>query len=305
MSTGQNRNGLLNDPRILAGVAGGLVSAVAALSAFRGLPMGLGLFWLSPLPLFLSGLAFGHAAAGIAVATGAAALFVTSPGVLPVLLWLALYGLPALVLLHLGLGGNPLRIATTLPLVMLGLWPAGLTLLAAFLAADQGGMEGALRASVELGLARMGGDMPQGMADQIVQLMPAALALWFGLALVANAAAAQGFLQRRGLALAAAPGWREARLPNWYPALPALAGLAWLLSGDSLLLMSLCLVLAVPLLLQGLAAMHRRLANFSGRLPLLILLYVLILVFSLPGALILVALGLLEQYGRRNPPANM
>ena len=38
---------------------------------------------------------------------------------------------------------------------------------------------------------------------------------------------------------------------------------------------------------------------------LLILLYVLILVFSLPGALVLVALGLLEQYGRRNPPANM
>nr|WP_255528687.1 DUF2232 domain-containing protein [Roseomonas sp. KE0001] len=145
------------------------------------------------------------------------------------------------------------------------------------------------------------------MVEQIVRLMPGALALWVGLALLANAAGAQGFLQRRGLALAPAPRWRSGRLPGWYPALPALAGLAWLVAdeADAMLPLSLCLVLSVPLLLQGLAAMHTRLASFSGRLPVLILLYVLILVFSLPGAVILVALGLLEQYGRRNPPANM
>jgi hypothetical protein len=45
---------------LLAGVAAGLVSAIAALAAFRGLPGGMGLFWLSPLPLFLAGLGFGH-----------------------------------------------------------------------------------------------------------------------------------------------------------------------------------------------------------------------------------------------------
>nr|WP_235913700.1 DUF2232 domain-containing protein [Pseudoroseomonas coralli] len=153
----------------------------------------------------------------------------------------------------------------------------------------------------------MGADVPAAAVDQIVRLNAAALALWLGIALAANAAAAQAFLGRRGLALAAAPQWREARLPAWYPALPALAGIAWLLAdpADALLPLSLSLVLAVPLLLQGLAAMHRRLARHSARLPLLILFYVLILVFSLPGALILVALGLLEQYGRRNPPANM
>ena len=53
------------------------------------------------------------------------------------------------------------------------------------------------------------------------------------------------------------------------------------------------------------ARQWRSMLTALGMLPVLILLYVLILVFSLPGAVILVALGLLEQYGRRNPPANM
>ncbi len=307
MAAAQTRNGLTHDPRLLAGVAGGLVSALAALWAFRGLPMGLGLFWLSPLPLFLAGLGFGKVAGGIAVGTGALALFLVQPGFLTALLWLGLYGVPVLLLLGLGLREQAPRIDTGLPLAALGLWPAALTLLAAILSAEAGGLEAVLRAAVALGLERMGTDAPEAVVTQIVRLQAAALALWLGLALVANAAAAQGFLQRRKLALAPAPAWRESRLPRWYPALPGLAALAWVVSGSvsSLLPLSLCLVLAVPLVLQGLAAMHRRLATFSGRLPLLILFYVLILVFSLPGALILVALGLLEQYGRRNPPANM
>lgn len=303
---GTSRTGLTNDPRLLAGAAGGLVSAFAALWAFHGLPVGMGLFWLSPLPLFLAGLGFGRAAMGIAVAVGAFSLLLVTPGLLPVLLWLGVYGVPALLLLGSGLQPGP-RIDLTLPLVLLGLWPALLTLLAAFLAGAEGGLEAALRNAVQIGLDRMGAEAPDAVVDQIVRLKAAALALWIGLALLANAAGAQGFLQRRGLALAPAPRWRAARLPRWYPALPALAAVAWLLADPAaeLLPLSLCLVLSVPLLLQGLAAMHTRLARLSFRLPLLILLYVLLLVFSLPGALILVALGLLEQYGRRNPPANM
>jgi len=302
----QPRIGLIDDPRLLAGAAGGLVSALAALWAFRGLPAGLGLFWLAPLPLFLAGLGFGKLALAIAVGAGGAALLIATPGLLPVLLWLALYGLPVLLLVALALRSGP-RIALTAPLALLGLWPAALTLIAAALAADHGGLEAVMRGAVEIGLTRMGAEVPASAVDQIVRLNAAALALWLAIALVGNAAAAQAFLERRGLALAPAPRWREARLPAWYPALPAFAGLAWLVAdpAEALLPLSLCLVLAVPLLLQGLAAMHRRLARHSARLPLLILFYVLILVFSLPGALILVALGLLEQYGRRNPPANM
>jgi len=309
VAEGQTRHGLINDPRLLAGVAGGLVSALAALWAFRGLPGGLGLFWLSPLPLFKAGLGFGKASLGIAVATGSVALLLATPGTLPLLLWLALYALPTLLLVAVGLRreGAARRIALGPSLVVLGLWPAFLTLFAAMMAADAGGLEVVLRTAVEVGLVQMGAEVPEAMVEQIVRLKAAALALWLALALVANAAGAQGFLARHRLALAPSPGWREARLPFWYPALPAVAAVLWLLANPAgeLVPLSLCLVLSVPLLLQGLAAMHRRLARSSARLPLLILLYVLILVFSLPGAVILVALGLLEQYGRRNPPANM
>ncbi|WP_159997193.1 hypothetical protein [Roseomonas sp. 18066] len=314
MATGQSRFGLTDDPRLLAGAAGGLVSALAALCAFRGVPGGMGLFWLSPLPLFLAGLGFGKASLAIAVAIGGVALLLTTPGVLPLLFWLALYGAPVLLLLGLGLqdappGAQPgtARLSLGLPLALLGIWPAMLLLLASLLASNEGGLEALLRDAITTGLARMGAEVPEAVLRQIVRLQAAALALWVGLTLLANAAGAQGFLHRRGLALAAEPAWRAVRLPVWYPALPGLAGLLWLVADPAaeLLPLSLCLVLAVPLVLQGLAAMHSRLAGFSARLPLLILLYVLILVFSLPGALILVALGLLEQYGRRNPPANM
>ncbi|MDQ1080451.1 hypothetical protein [Pseudoroseomonas cervicalis] len=309
MATGTPRNGLTEDPRLLAGVAAGLVSALTALAAFRGLPGGMGLFWLSPLPLFLAGLGFGKFAAGLAVAIGGVALLLTTPGLLPLLFWLALYGGPVLLLLAIGLRQEPdgtARLALGPSLAVLGLWPAAMLLLASF-AAGEGGLEGMLRGAVETGMARMGAEASEAILQQIIRLQAAALSLWTALVLVANAAGAQGFLLRRGLALAPAPAWRAARLPGWYPALPGLAGVLWWIAEPSaeLLPLSLCLVLAVPLVLQGLAAMHTRLAGFSARLPLLILLYVLILVFSLPGALILVALGLLEQYGRRNPPANM
>lgn len=298
--------GLIDDPRLLAGAAAGLVSALATLWALRGLPGGLGLFWLSPLPLFLAGLGFGGIATTLAIPVGGAALLLAGPGWVALLLWLVLYALPAWMLVALGLRPGP-RLVLTAPLALLGLWPAFVTLAASLAAGEHGGLEAVLHEAVRDGLERMGGGVSEPMVEQIVRLMPGALALWVGLALLANAAGAQGFLQRRGLALAPAPRWRSGRLPGWYPALPALAGLAWLVAdeADAMLPLSLCLVLSVPLLLQGLAAMHTRLASFTGRLPVLILLYVLILVFSLPGAVILVALGLLEQYGRRNPPANM
>ncbi|MFC7608401.1 hypothetical protein [Teichococcus aestuarii] len=194
---GTSRTGLTNDPRLLAGAAGGLVSAFAALWAFHGLPVGMGLFWLSPLPLFLAGLGFGRAAMGIAVAVGAFSLLLVTPGLLPVLLWLGVYGVPAMLLLGSGLQPGP-RIDLTLPLVLLGLWPALLTVLAAFLAGAEGGLEAALRNAVQIGLDRMGAEAPDAVVDQIVRLKAAALALWIGLALLANAAGAQGFLQRRG-----------------------------------------------------------------------------------------------------------
>jgi uncharacterized protein YybS (DUF2232 family) len=173
------------------------------------------------------------------------------------------------------------------------------------LGGPDGGLEAALREAVALGLTRMGMEAPDALVEQIVRLKAVALALWLALALAANAAIAQGLLRRANLALAPATRWSTARLPRWYAALPVLAGLGWLLAdaADDLLPLSLALTLAVPLLLQGLAVLHTRLPAAKWRSPALVLIYVLLLVFSLPGAIILVALGLVEQFGRATPPS--
>jgi uncharacterized protein YybS (DUF2232 family) len=308
LSTHQPRSGLANDPRILAGAAAGLVSALAALWAFRGMPLGTLFFWTTPLPLFLAGLGFGLPAFLIALAVAGVALMLGSPGAAPVAIYLGAYGVPAGLLLAAALRGMAQggQVLLGLPMAMLGLWPACLLLLAALLlAGPDGGLEQWLRDAVTLGLTRMGVEEPEGLVAQVVRLQAAALALWLAIVLAANAAVAQRLLQRARLALVPSPRWSTARLPRWYPVLPALAALAWLLSESesALVPLSVCLVLAVPLLLQGLAVLHTRLRSAKARLPLLVLIYVLLLVFSLPGALILVALGLVDQFGRV-PPAN-
>ncbi len=294
---------LANDPRILAGAAAGLVSAVAALMAFKGLPLGTTLFWFAPLPLFLAGLGFGLPAFGCALAAGLGAMLLASPGFGPALAWLGAFGLPAGLLLGSGLRGGT-QLSLGLPLALLGIWPACVVLLLGLIAGPDSGLEASLRDTVALSLDRMGVQASDSMVDSVVRLKAAAVALWLGFVLAANAAFAQRFLARRGLALRSGAVWRHARLPSWYPALPALAALGWLLAdeADTLLPMSLALVLAVPLLLQGLAALHTRLRPVAWRAPVLGAVYVLLFVFSLPCAVILVALGLVEQFGRALPP---
>jgi hypothetical protein len=311
MSNGTSRTSLIHDPRILAGAAAGLVSALLALWAFRGLPLGTLLFWVAPLPLFLAGLGFGLPSFLIALAMAGLALLLSTSGLGPVGLYLASYGVPAALLLAAALrghrpGDHQGHLLLGMPLALLGLWPACLVLLAALLlGGPDGGLEAALREAVALGLTRMGMEAPDALVEQIVRLKAVALALWLALALAANAAIAQGLLRRANLALAPATRWSTARLPRWYAALPVLAGLGWLLAdaADDLLPLSLALTLAVPLLLQGLAVLHTRLPAAKWRSPALVLIYVLLLVFSLPGAIILVALGLVEQFGRATPPS--
>jgi hypothetical protein len=291
LSTHQPRTGLANDP----------------LWAFHGLPLGALLFWLAPLPLCLAGLGFGLPSLVIAVAVAGVALLVDSISILPVLIYLGAFGLPALLLLATALrglaqGGG--HLALGLPLALLGLWPVLVLLLAAFSLADQGGLEQSLRETVTLGLTHMGVEEPEGLVTQIIRLQAAAMALWLAIVLAGNAGMAQWLLRRQGLALAPATRWSNARLPRWYPALPAIAALGWLLAdpANALLPLSLGLVLAVPLILQGLAVLHTRLRPARTRAPILVLVYALLLVFSLPGAIILMVLGLVDQFGRRNPP---
>ncbi len=271
---------IASDPRLLAALAAGLIASVLCLWAFRGLPGGAFALWLVSLPLFMAGIGFGGFAVLAAVGLASLVLLVLGSGA-GLGLFLALFGVPAALLV---LAAGP---GLGLAFVLLGLIPAAGVLLAAFLLGDSpGGLEGAMRAAAETGLQRMGLPAHEGLVEELVRVKAAAIGFWVALALLVNAAAAAALLVRAQV-IPTAPAWREARLPGWYPLLPAIAAGFWLAAeeGGDAVTLSLLLVLLVPVFLHGLAGLHRATAAFSGRAFLLGGAYAALLILSVPVAL--------------------
>jgi hypothetical protein len=294
--------GVLGNPRWLAAMAGGLLAAVLSLWAMRGLPLGFAAFWLTPLPLFFAGLGFGPGAA--AGAAGLAALIhVGLAGMLPMVVFLGAFGIPAVLIVATGFRAGQLD--PGVPLAILGLWPAAVILLCGVsFAGAPGGLEGAMREAVEQGLRRMGSSPGQFPVDQLVQVMAAALGFWAAVSLSVNGAAAQSALIRSGHALAPSPRWSEVRLPAWYPPLTGLAAAAWLVMGGEgdVVALSVLLVLLLPVFLMGIAAVHRRSAGRPGRHFMLGVFYTGLVILSVPAAIAVTAFGFYEQWGRRSSP---
>jgi hypothetical protein len=300
---GPRAAGPLADPRWLAAGAGGLAAACLALWAFRGLPLGPVAFWLVPLPLFLAGMGFGPAAGLGAAVVAAAALWPVGPALAPWIVTLG-FGLPAVLLVasaHRGLGH---------PLALLGALPAAGIAAAAFWLSDMpGGLEGTLRLIAESTLSRL--DLPgsAGLVTEIVRVKAAAIGFWLALALLGNAWLAGRLLARAGLSVP--PAWSTARLPAWYAALPALAFGLWMGAeeGADAVPLSLLLVLLVPLLLHGLAALHRLTRGLGERPLLLGALYIALVVLFLPASLAVAGYGAFDLIrnaktggGRAAPP---
>ncbi len=284
-ATGQGGR-IASDPRLLAALAAGLIASVLCLWAFRGLPGGAFALWLVSLPLFMAGIGFGGFA--VMAAVGVAGLVLLLLGNTAGLgLFLALFGVPALLLVLASSRGLALSFA------LLGLIPAFGVLLAAFLLGDApGGLEGAMRAAAEIGLERMGLPAHEGLVEDLVRVKAAAIGFWVAMALLVNAAAAAALLVRARV-IPSAPAWREARLPGWYPLLPALAGGFWLAApeGGDAIRLSLLLVLLVPVFLHGLAALHRASASLKGRVFVLGGGYAALLILSVPVALSVAGYG--------------
>lgn len=294
--------GVLSNPRGLAAMAGGLAAAVLSLWAMRGLPLGFAAFWLTPLPLFATGLGFGPGA--MAGAAGVAAVIhVALAGMLPMVVFLVAFAVPAVLVVAAGFRQG--RIDPALPLAILGLWPAVVILGCAFAFSGlPGGLEGAMREAVEQGLRRMGSGSAQLPVDQLVQVMAAALGFWAAVSLSVNGAAAQSALARTGWALAPTPHWSQVRLPGWYPPLTGAGAAAWLVFGGDgdVVSLSILLVLLLPVFLQGIAAVHRRSAGRPGRHFMLGVFYTGLVILSVPAAIAVTAFGFYEQWGRPSSP---
>jgi hypothetical protein len=294
--------GVLGNPRWLAAMAGGLMAAVLSLWAMRGLPLGFAAFWLTPLPLFAAGLGFGPGA--MAGAAGLAALIhVALAGMLPMVVFLTAFAIPAVLIVATGFRGG--RIDPGMPLALLGLWPAVVIIGCAIAFSGlPGGLDGAIREAVQQGLRRMGGNAAQFPVDQLVQVMAAALGFWAAVSLSVNGAAAQSALARSGWALAPSPRWSEVRLPAWYPPLTGAGAAAWLVMGGDgdVVSLSVLLVLLLPVFLMGIAAVHRRSAGRPGRHFMLGVFYTGLVILSVPAAIAVTAFGFYEQWGRRTSP---
>jgi len=212
------RRGLLDDPRWLAAAIGGIASAIAALWAMRGLPLGFAAVWLASLPIFAAGFGFGSFSALGALGIGTLIVLMFASE-WPALIYLLGFALPALLMVATGLRGG--RLDASGPLALTGIWPALVILLVAVLLADSpGGFDGALIDSVKQGLARMGMADAGMPVEQLALIMAPAMAGWMVAALIICGIGAQTALTRRGMALAATPLWRETRLPMWYGFLP-------------------------------------------------------------------------------------
>ncbi|MCW8086979.1 DUF2232 domain-containing protein [Sabulicella glaciei] len=278
-----------------AALAAGACSALCALWAMRGLPLGGLLLWVTPLPLLLAGLGFGARAAAIAVVVASLSLLLLSP-LLGLAIYLFAFGLPAALLV--GAAQQPGRMELALPLALLGIWPAAIVLGLAVLIPD---LEGAMREAVALGTQRMGVALPEGMVEQVARVKAAAAGFWVALTMVVNGLVAQRILERRGLALHPSPPAEALRVPDWYLLLPGLA-LGGLLAVGGAVPLSVLLILLVPFLLLGVAAVHRRLRDRPGRMAFLVGFYLLMLLFLQVMAPLMVGLGLFEQIRRRPAP---
>jgi hypothetical protein len=295
VSQSASPGGLLGQPGALAAGAAGLCSALLALWAMRGLPLGGLLLWVAPLPLFAAAFAFGARTAIFAVAIASLAILLAST-TLGLAVFLAIFGVP--VALIAGTAVQSGRMDLTLPLAVLGLWPV---IVLGILAASVSDLEGEMREAVEMGVRRMGVALPDGMVDQIAQVKAAAAGFWMTLLMVGNGLAAQNLLTRRGLALHATPPLDDLRLPNWYLPLPVVALVLWYLVGGAVALSSM-LILLVPVFLLGVVGVHRLLRGRPGRLAFLIGFYLLMLLFLQIMAPLMVGVGLYDQIRRRAAP---
>lgn len=288
--------------RTTATLAAGLVSALLALAALRGLPLGTAAFWFSPFPLLAAGMAFGWPAAAQAGLVGAL-VTLASGGMPGTLVWALLFAVPSVLMLRLALPaapGGPL--ALSLPFALLALWPAAMLLAAELAFAGRpGGFSGVLQAVVQQALVRMGappGTAGEDVAALMVRIKPLAFALWFGVVMAMNAALAQRMVQRRGLAVAAPARWSMVLLPGWFWKLALAVGLAALAvpGGAAFAVQSAAMMLAVPLALQGLAVAHVMSQGRPARPILLGGIYLALVLFLVPVGLALAGLGIAEHF---------
>ena len=294
-------------------IGAGLLSALPLALAVSQ-PGGMFLLLLAPLPLFAIGLSQGLVAGLIAggslllvatflaglLAALAALIFVAGPTLL--LVRQALLNRPAAVGAGAGAPGGiewypPGHLTTWL--VWIGLVWLAISL--AMLATQGPGLEASVRTALEETLTASLLQADPALVAQVAERM-AAIALGFGVAswllmLALNGVLAQGLLVRFARNLRPSPDIASIELPAWIaPVLAIVLAAAFLAPGDfGFVAKNVAPLLLLPFFFAGLAVTHAFLRRTRAAGLLLFLFYLLLVLFTWP-AVVVVFLGLLDQW---------
>ena len=294
---------------VLIAIAGGLLTALLHLSTETGNPGTLIFAYFTLLPLFMVGLAKGLAAVAI---SGTIALVVTGVAVkftVAVMFALA-YAVPAVAMVRMALVKRQTPEGTTewYPAGRMMSWLTGYSAAAliAFtviagdtLAELVATYRADLEAMLQEPLVGEGDISPAAVAAQIAPYFPALFIISWLVMVAINGSLAQRFLRRLGWNLRPSPSMSEFELPKWMAIALAISVLAWLAGGQGapgFIGWNLTLVFSVPYFFMGLTVIHTLSRSWPARTAALVILYLFLLVFRWPVALVVVALGLVEQW---------
>lgn len=304
----------------LAAIGCGALSAALFLTLLA-MPTGVGLLLsnFSPLPILVVGLAVGVQATLVA---GAAATVVMAGAtdVAWAVSFAVTFAVPALLVvlgalrLRPGPAGQPAVWAGPTGLLLLLVWSAVAVLVALALATlgTPDGLRGALTQALRPVVESMGPTFAQMLGqpagtispDDFVQrmllLIPGfALGAWIVLMIV-NAALAQGLLMRMGRNRRPPLRMAEVDLPVWMAQAFAIAVFAAVASPTVLGWYGFhaALVLSVAYFFAGLSVIHAAALRTGMRVPILVVTYLSLLLFTLLTAPVVVGLGLVEHWVR-------
>lgn len=286
-------------------IAIGLSSAVLYAAALSGLAIGLLVTYLAQLPLFIVGLWMGARAAAVAGLAGIVALTIIG-GTMPGTLYALSTALPVALLVLLALRkrvwtdgkeywyppGNLLRGTS--------IWCAALMIIAAVVF----GMFGdGFRAAVAAFVGRISDVIAQGTGqsasqatiESMVGVLPGITAWSWMLMATVNGLLAQVLVTRMGKNLRPALRMAEIDVPlTWAGLFVVTVALAFILPADlGFTMANMAMVLAYPLLFQGLSVVHAALAGFGAWTIGYVAFYVVMIFFGWLS-LAVVALGLAE-----------
>ena len=300
---------------MLIALGGGALSGIISLAFAAGIPGAMVAVYLTPLPLFLIGLALGVRSATVAGVSGATAATLVG-GPISGVLFALLYALPAWMVVRLATirwqvtdGSGVVKEEWTPAGTVLGVlavFAAALFVLAYILASGQ---EGGLQGLIQSLLERIFAFLMPGVQDSeqvallgsLSSLFPGYLGMSWVVMTIVNGSIALAVLNRMKAAVRPKSDFSELTLPDrmsWFLIAAATLALVGSLSEQvnlEYIGRNLVMILALPFFFVGLAVVHNlaRLAPYPG-----VVLTVFYMVLLLSGgiALIMIAAGLIEQW---------